>query len=93
MATEVNHEPERSRYVLLVDGARTGLIDYRTDDGTIVMTHTEVDPAKRRAGLGATLVQGALDDVRRSDSRVVPACPFVASWIDDHPDYQDLLAS
>lgn len=92
MTTEVTHQPARNRYVLLVDGAEVGLIDYHEARGALVMTHTEVDPSLRRDGLGGALVQGALDDVRQAGGQVVPACPFVASWIRDHPEYQSLVA-
>jgi predicted GNAT family acetyltransferase len=37
-------------------------------------------------------VRDALDQVREhTDYRVVAVCPFVAKWISEHPDYQDLL--
>jgi len=26
-----------------------------------------------------------------TDHRVVPLCPFMKKWIDEHKDYQDLL--
>jgi hypothetical protein len=88
----VHHEPERSRYELVVDGTVVGVADYRRDGDTWVFPHTEIDPARRGQGLGAELVQGALDDVRREGGRVVPRCWYVAEFIDGHPDYQDLVA-
>ncbi|WP_150307228.1 GNAT family N-acetyltransferase [Planctomonas psychrotolerans] len=93
MATEVTHEPAGSRYMLLVDGEHTGLIDYQLRDDIVIMTHTEVHPSRRNGGLGGELVRGALDDVRESGLRVDPVCPFVARWLREHPDYQDLLAA
>lgn len=33
-----------------------------------------------------------LDDVRERGLRVEPACSFVASWLDKHPEYADLRA-
>lgn len=88
----VHHEPERSRYELVVDGTVVGVADYRRDGDTWVFPHTEIDPARRGQGLGAEFVQGALDDVRREGGRVVPRCWYVAEFIDGHPDYQDLVA-
>jgi predicted GNAT family acetyltransferase len=29
--------------------------------------------------------------VRGGSRTVVAACPFVAEWIDEHPDYRELL--
>jgi predicted GNAT family acetyltransferase len=83
----VRHAPERSRYEL-VDGEEVvGHADYRDLDGTPVrrdMTHTEVDDAYGGRGLASVLVQFALDDVRASGLRVVPHCPYVASWLRRH---------
>jgi len=89
----VRHDPERSRYELVVDGATVGVADYRVHDGTWVFSHTEITPARRGQGLGAELVRGALDDVRQAGGKVVPRCWYVADFIDAHPDYRDMLSA
>jgi predicted GNAT family acetyltransferase len=92
MSTVIRHEADHHRYVLVVDDREAGLADYRTIGETIVFTHTEVDPSRRKHGLGSNLVKGALDDVRiNSKRKVVPQCPFVADWIDVHPEYHELV--
>jgi predicted GNAT family acetyltransferase len=41
--------------------------------------------------VGSALIRAALDDVaRRGGLRVRPDCPFVAGWLDKHPDYAHL---
>ncbi|NIJ04725.1 GNAT family N-acetyltransferase [Frigoribacterium faeni] len=93
MSTAVENRPEQNQYVLVEDGSTIGLAAYDVVGGEIRFTHTEIDPDRRGAGLGAQLVQGALDDVRAETSlRVVPMCPFVVDWVDQHADYQELLA-
>ncbi|WP_241984621.1 GNAT family N-acetyltransferase [Cryobacterium adonitolivorans] len=88
----VKHEPDLSRYTLWQDGEPVGLADYRLVGQELKFTHTEIDPAKRAHGLASILIEQALDDVRtRTDLTVVAACPFVADWIDQHAEYQDLL--
>lgn len=91
MATEVRHEPERSRYTISLDGRVVGVTEYRDEGATLVFPHTEVDPSLRGRGLGARLVRGALDDVRARGRRVIPACSYVARFIEENPDYRDLL--
>ena len=44
-------------------------------------------------GVGSRLVQGALDDLRARGLAVVPLCPFVAGFIDRHPEYADLVTT
>lgn len=92
MATEVTKNEERSRYELRVDGDLAGVADYRVQGGEVVFPHTEIDPGRRGQGLGAVLVRAALDDVRPSGRRIVPACWYVAQFLDEHPEYADLVA-
>jgi uncharacterized protein len=92
MANVVRRNAERSRYELLVDGEVVGVADYHVDGGTWTFPHTVIAPERRGQGLGAVLVEAALDDVRRAGGTVVPTCWYVAEFIDAHPDYADLLA-
>ena len=92
MSTEVRKVEGRSRYELLVDGVLAGVADYQEQDGVLVLPHTEIDASRRGQGLGAVLVQGALDDARAHGKKVVPACWYVAEFLEQHPDYADLRA-
>lgn len=65
---------------------------YQLEGGTMVFTHTLVPPASEGRGIGGRLIRGALDAARDQGLRVVPQCPFVAAWIDRHPEYRDLVA-
>lgn len=93
MTTEVRDNPARSRYELFVDHTVVGFADYIRRGTTVEVPHTEIEPARRGRGLGAVLVRGTLDLVRADGSFVVPSCPFVARYIESHPEYADLLAS
>ena len=50
-------------------------------------------PGRQGEGLGTVLIQGALDDARRRGLGVIPQCPFVAAYMNDRPETQDLLAT
>ena len=93
MATSVVNNRERSRYELHTDGSVVGFADYILDGGRVIFPHTEIDPSQRGQGLGAVLVRHALDDVRSQGKRAVASCWYVAQFIDEHPEYKDLLAS
>lgn len=90
-ATEVAHDPGRDRYTITVDGRQAGHAGYLTRGDALVLVHTEIDPAYQGQGLGGTLAAGALDDIRGRGLRVVPRCPFIAAFIEAHPDYADLV--
>jgi predicted GNAT family acetyltransferase len=93
MSNEVRRNEERHRYELEVDGRLVGVADYVVDGDVVILPHTEIDRAQRGRGLGAVLVQGALDDVRAQGRTVVPSCWYVREYIDGHPDEADLLAT
>lgn len=90
MDTVKNNQAEQE-YTLQVDG-RTAVAAYQREGGTIVFTHTVVPSEIGHRGVGTRLVRGALDDARDQGLRVVPQCPFVAAYIERHPEYCDLLA-
>jgi uncharacterized protein len=90
---DVVHNPERSRYEIHVDGVVAGFAAYRDRGDALDFTHTEVDDAYEGQGLGSQLARGALDDVRAKGGRVIASCPFIKRWIDEHEDYQELLAA
>lgn len=84
---------ERDRYEAYVDGELAGYAEYRLGDGLIEFTHTVVDDDLEGQGVGSTLARDALDDVRAAGTRKVkPTCEFIAGWIEEHPDYQDLVS-
>jgi len=91
-STEVHHNARRSRYEISLDGRLVGFADYRAHGDTVVFPHTEIEPSMRNRGLGAELVRGALDDVRARGGTVVAQCWYVAEFIDQHPEYADLLS-
>ena len=92
MALEVTDNPTKSRYELFDDGHLVGFTEYHERDGVLVFPHTVITSPKRGAGYGSTLVQGALDAVRARRRTIVAECPFVRRFVEEHPDYQDLLA-
>jgi uncharacterized protein len=91
MDLRVVDNPEERRYELWLGATRAGFIEYRSEPGTIVLVHTEVDPAVEGRGLGTRLVAGALDDLRARDLKLVPQCPFVRAYLRHHREYADLV--
>jgi uncharacterized protein len=93
MATDqVTHNEGSSRFELEVGGL-TAVAEYVRNGNVLRFTHTEVPHEHRNQGVGHKLIRGALDQVRGNGDRVVAQCPFVARFIRENPEYQDLLSS
>lgn len=74
-----------------MEGELAGLITYRDRPKGISLPHTEVFPEYGGQGLATKLAKYALDDIRAAGRYVIPLCPFVAKYITEHPDEQDLV--
>jgi predicted GNAT family acetyltransferase len=90
MTDTVRDNPDRNRFELQT-GAGLAIANYRRDDRSITITHTEVPRAVEGRGVGSALVKGMLDEIRREGRKVVPLCSFVRAYINRHPEYRDLL--
>ena len=88
--TTVRDNRAEQEFELTIDGA-VAIAAYQLEGDTIVFTHTQVPDRLAGHGVGSRLIRGALDQVRDRGLRVVPQCPFVADFIQRHPEYRDLL--
>ena len=83
---------ERHRFEVRVAGEVAGFAQYERRAGEVEITHTEVDDAYEGQGLGSILVSAALEAIREDGLLVVPTCPFVATYLQRHDEYADLVA-
>jgi len=87
----VTNNPEAGRYEFRVDGRLAGFASYVLHDAKVVFTHTQIEPAFEGQGIGSRLAKAALDDVRAHHQAATPRCPFIAAYIQRHPEYADLV--
>jgi predicted GNAT family acetyltransferase len=87
----IEDAPERERYEAQVDGDLAGVLEYVRKRGHIALIHTEVLPAFEGRGVGSAIVRFVLDDARRNDLRVIATCPYVQSYLDRHPEDDDIV--
>lgn len=91
-APRIEHDAGASRFVAHLDAGDAYLAYRQSDANTLDLQHTLVPEAARGDGVGEALVQAALDHARARHQRIIPSCPFVASWIEQHPEAADLVA-
>jgi predicted GNAT family acetyltransferase len=96
MELRVADNPNKARYEITVlsdngEGEIAGFVTYHLAEHTISFVHAETDPRFRGDGIGGQLVSAALDSARKRGLEVLPFCPFVRSWMGEHPEYTDLV--
>lgn len=87
----VRENPAEQQFEIWLGGRRAGVTVYEPEGDTYAFVHTEVDPSFSGQGLASRLVGSALDTMRERHLAVLPLCPFVVKYIQDHPAYADLV--
>ncbi|OFT57909.1 acetyltransferase [Corynebacterium sp. HMSC05H05] len=88
----VHKNETEGQYEILVGEEVAGFATYADANGVRDLPHTVVDPKFRGQGLSKPLIQAALDDARADGMQVTPSCPAVERYIEQNPQYRDLLA-
>ena len=90
MDESVKNNEAESRFQVEASGFKA-FLEYDIDKDVMTLIHTEVPPQLEGKGLGSKIVKAALDSAREQGMKIVPQCPFVAGYIERHPEYGELL--
>lgn len=85
----VTHDTTAHRFHADVDGGRA-VASYHREGDRMVLTHTSVPSDAEGQGVGSALAREALGFARSQGLKVVPNCPFMAAYLQRHPEYHDL---
>ncbi len=88
---EVHHNTERKRFEIQINGHQA-VVEYMLAGNRIIFSHTEVDAALEGQGIAALLAKTALKHAQAHHLEVMPLCPYIATYLRRHPEYQVLLA-
>jgi predicted GNAT family acetyltransferase len=82
--------PGENQFEARVDG-HVAFVSYIKHGDTIIFTHTEVPKELQGRGLANVLARAVLEHARTERWTVVARCPFIAKYIERHPEYRSLL--
>ena len=85
----VLHNVAQQRFECEVNGLWC-TADYQLSNDVMHLTHTEVPQALAGRGIAAALVAAALAHARSEKLKVNPACSYVRSYMQRHPETHSL---
>ena len=88
--TSVQNNEAASRFEIEIEG-HTAFLTYKERGNSLALLHTDVPPEFEGRGVGSALAKAALDHARARSLKVLPYCPFVAAYLERHPEYADLI--
>ena len=92
LMTTVRHDPQAHRFVADTPEGQAVLEYAHAGPDVLDLRHTLVPEAARGNGVGESLVRAAFDHARREGQHLIPSCPFVHAWLEEHPEERDLRA-
>ncbi len=91
MSLRIRENPDRNRYEAVLDGDEVaGVVEHVDHRGVRILFHTEVDDSVEGQGVGSRLAEAVLRAVTGAGMTVRVTCPFLTSWVQQHPGDLDL---
>lgn len=87
----VRHEPDQNRFVADVAGGTAELAYMRPRPELVAFVHTEVPEEAEGAGVGSALTKAGLAWAEAEGAKVLAYCPFVAAYVQRHPEWQRIM--
>jgi predicted GNAT family acetyltransferase len=78
------------RFELERDG-HVASLQYTIAGHVLALLHSEIPETLRGSGVASTLAQTAFDWARDHHMKVDVVCPFVAAFLETHPEYSDIV--
>ena len=67
-------------------------LEYYKEGNKIFMTHTEAPEPLRGTGAASKLVALAMQHAKDNNLTVVPLCSYVAKYVNNHPEWHEILS-
>jgi len=86
---EVKNNPQENCFEVVIDG-KMAIVEYMIAGNNMVFTHTEVPPEFEGMGVGGKMAYVALEYAKEHGHKVQALCPFIASYVQKHEEYQSI---
>lgn len=91
-AFDVVENSDAGRFELRRDSDVVSFASFSERDGVVMIPHVETMAEHRGQGYADRLLNGVLENLRASNRKVMPLCPFAARHVRENEQYHDLLA-
>ena len=88
---DVVHNTAQKRFEIQL-GDQIAMVKYILGSGEIIFTHTEVPEAFEGQGIASKMAKVAVEYAKAQGLRIRPMCPYMASYIQRHPEYHSITA-
>ncbi len=92
MELTITHDKENQQFIALLEG-KVATLKYSSlvDGKTLDYYRTFVPPELRERHIGGALVKFALEFALQNNYKVIPSCPFIRRYVNQHSVYKKIL--
>lgn len=87
--TLIDHK-EKNRFEFQI-GQHVAVADYHINGNEISLPHVGVPKELEGQGIASALVLAVLKNIDARNLKLIPICPFVAAYVQRHPEWKRLL--
>ncbi|OAD92219.1 acetyltransferase [Aequorivita soesokkakensis] len=91
MEVKIKENKEKKRFEAEVEN-KLALIEYIRAEDKMYLTHTEVPSELEGKGIASSMAKQVLQQIKDENLKLVPLCPFIASYVKRHPEWKEILA-
>ena len=88
---QIIHNGERKGFFTGSNGTEAEITYREKPNGTLVYNHTYVPAELRGKGVAGKLTRFAMEWAREHGRKVRATCPYIVSFLENHPEYEDIL--
>jgi hypothetical protein len=89
-ATSISNNTQQQQFQVRVN-SEMAYLEYRWNNNLLALMHTLVPESLEGHGLASALAKYALEYARENKLKVLVYCPFVATYLKRHPEYNFLV--
>jgi len=82
-----------SRFEAYLGDELAARLTYVHTDRGLDLQHTVVEPRYRGQGVGEEFAEAVFDELRLTGERIIPTCPFLSAYIEEHPEHRALVVA
>jgi predicted GNAT family acetyltransferase len=91
MPLSIKVDENNNKFFVMVEGQEAMISFKILPNGILDFHHTFVPSRLRNRGIAAELVAFALGYARKHGQNVVPTCPYVRDYVDQHNEWRDIV--
>lgn len=91
MALHIEIDETENKFFAMVEGQECVLSFRILKDGVWDYYHTFVPPSLRNRGIAGELVVYALRHARKHGHKIIPSCPYVRTYVEEHSEWHDIV--